>query len=322
VNKNKLQEAGDATVWPGVGFGGCSNTNSADSGRKSQCIGQDALWQWDCRNWTPCVIRHHRFSVALTSGNLESRVPNRTELYLVSPGINPGKRWTHALTKATVASVPHHFKFFIHIHTLTGALAVSNPPLMDRYKPCHRSIRFIKSVGTFFWKQPHALRLQIFVRSCHSSGGYPPASQLGGSGSSPGHVGFVVDKVALAWDFSECFDFPCQFSFHQMLHNHLSSGAGTMGQRVASVPSGLSQSHPTSRKLEKLWILVRMWLWFSDFSLRRFASNMKSTVFWDMMLYSSLTFRSNILLPSSGSKVRRTVTSKYQRETEIHGVTL
>jgi hypothetical protein len=46
-------------------------------------------------------------------------------------------------------------------------------------------------------------------------------------------VRFVVDRVALGQVFSECFGFPCQFSFHQLLHNHphLSSGAGTIGQK-------------------------------------------------------------------------------------------
>jgi hypothetical protein len=41
-----------------------------------------------------------------------------------------------------------------------------------------------------------------------------------------GHVEFVVDKVALRQVFSEYFGFPCQSSFHQLLHNHphLSSG--------------------------------------------------------------------------------------------------
>jgi hypothetical protein len=55
-------------------------------------------------------------------------------------------------------------------------------------------------------------------------------------------VGFVVDKVALAQIFSEYFRFPCQSSFHQTIHNHshLSSGAGTIGQLVAAVPSRLS----------------------------------------------------------------------------------
>jgi hypothetical protein len=35
-----------------------------------------------------------------------------------------------------------------------------------------------------------------------------------------GHVAFVVDKVALGQVFSEYFDFPCQSSFHQILHPH------------------------------------------------------------------------------------------------------
>jgi hypothetical protein len=48
-----------------------------------------------------------------------------------------------------------------------------------------------------------------------------------------GHVGFVVDRVALGHVFSEYFGFPCQYLFHQLLlHNHhnLSSGAGTIGK--------------------------------------------------------------------------------------------
>jgi hypothetical protein len=35
-----------------------------------------------------------------------------------------------------------------------------------------------------------------------------------------GHVGFVVGKVALGQVFSEYFGFPCQSSFHQILHYH------------------------------------------------------------------------------------------------------
>jgi hypothetical protein len=45
-------------------------------------------------------------------------------------------------------------------------------------------------------------------------------------------VGFVVDKVALGQVFSENFDFPCQFSFHQILDHHNHPG------QVADVPSG------------------------------------------------------------------------------------
>jgi hypothetical protein len=33
-------------------------------------------------------------------------------------------------------------------------------------------------------------------------------------------AGFVVDKVALGQVFSEYFGFPCQSSFHQILHHH------------------------------------------------------------------------------------------------------
>jgi hypothetical protein len=64
------------------------------------------------------------------------------------------------------------------------------------------------------------------------------------------HVGFVVNKVALRQVFSEYFGFPCQFSFHQLLHihHHLSSGFGTIGQLVADVPSGLSLTPPYETK--------------------------------------------------------------------------
>jgi hypothetical protein len=60
-----------------------------------------------------------------------------------------------------------------------------------------------------------------------------------------GHVGSVVDKVGLGQVFSEYFGFPCQFSFHRLLHTHqLPSGAGRIGQLVAGVPSGLSLTPP------------------------------------------------------------------------------
>jgi hypothetical protein len=62
-------------------------------------------------------------------------------------------------------------------------------------------------------------------------------------------VGFVVDVVARGKIFSEYFGSPCQFSFHRLLHtHHLSSGAGTIGQLVADVPSRLSLT-PTPKKL-------------------------------------------------------------------------
>jgi hypothetical protein len=33
-------------------------------------------------------------------------------------------------------------------------------------------------------------------------------------------IGFVVDKMALGQVFSEYFGFPCQSSFHHILHHH------------------------------------------------------------------------------------------------------
>jgi hypothetical protein len=67
-------------------------------------------------------------------------------------------------------------------------------------------------------------------------------------GPRSGHVGFVVDKVVLGQVFAEYFGFPCQFSFHRLLHtHHLPSGAGTIGQTVAAVVSGLSLTPPQER---------------------------------------------------------------------------
>jgi hypothetical protein len=50
--------------------------------------------------------------------------------------------------------------------------------------------------------------------------------------------------------------FSLQFSFHRLLHTHqhLSSGAGTIDQTVADVPSGLSLTSPkeTNKNRTKL----------------------------------------------------------------------
>jgi hypothetical protein len=61
----------------------------------------------------------------------------------------------------------------------------------------------------------------------------------------------VVDKVALARVFSEYFGFPCQSSFHQILHHHNHSGQATIGQSVAAVPSGPSWTTPPTKRIKK-----------------------------------------------------------------------
>jgi hypothetical protein len=63
-------------------------------------------------------------------------------------------------------------------------------------------------------------------------------------------VGFVVDKVALGQVFSEYFGFPCQSSFHQILH-HNHPGQATIGQSVAAVPCGPSWTTPPLSELKK-----------------------------------------------------------------------
>jgi hypothetical protein len=61
---------------------------------------------------------------------------------------------------------------------------------------------------------------------------------------------FVMDKTTLGQVVSDNFDFPCQFSFHRLLHAHhyLSSGPGAIGQIVADVPSGLNFTPPQELK--------------------------------------------------------------------------
>jgi hypothetical protein len=80
----------------------------------------------------------------------------------------------------------------------------------------------------------------------------------GGPGFQPrtGLMGIVVGKVTLGQAFSECFDFPCQFSFHRLLHthHHLSSGAAIIGQLVADVSSGLSLTPPHDTKKEVVMV--------------------------------------------------------------------
>jgi hypothetical protein len=88
--------------------------------------------------------------------------------------------------------------------------------------------------------------------------GFPPRRP--GFNLGPGHVGFVVDKVALGQVFSEYFSFLCQLAFHRLLHNHhhrhhyyhLSSGAGTVGQKMAAVQNGLSITPMRKSKKKKI----------------------------------------------------------------------
>jgi hypothetical protein len=77
--------------------------------------------------------------------------------------------------------------------------------------------------------------------------GFPPRRP--GFDPRSGHVGFVVDKVALGQIFSEYFGFPCQSSFHRLLHNHpRSSGTGTIGQQWPTYQLDSVSPHPEKLK--------------------------------------------------------------------------
>jgi hypothetical protein len=57
--------------------------------------------------------------------------------------------------------------------------------------------------------------------------------------------------VALGRVFSEYFGFPRQSSFHQILHHHNHLGQATIGQLVATVPSGPSWTPHTTKRIKK-----------------------------------------------------------------------
>jgi hypothetical protein len=83
--------------------------------------------------------------------------------------------------------------------------------------------------------------------------GFPPRRP--GFYPRSGHVGFVVDKVALRQVFSEFFGFPCKSSFHRLPHNHhLSSGAGTIGQQWPTSQVDSVSPHPEKLKKKKIKI--------------------------------------------------------------------
>jgi hypothetical protein len=68
-------------------------------------------------------------------------------------------------------------------------------------------------------------------------------------------MGSMLDKVALGQVSSEYLGFPCQFSFHRMLHIHLSLGAGTTGPLLVGVPNDSISRPPTNKKWGGLFTL-------------------------------------------------------------------
>jgi hypothetical protein len=106
---------------------------------------------------------------------------------------------------------------------------------------------FSQLMGYIIWNGKVIMNDELLMMQM---AGFPPRHP--GFEPRRGHVGFVVEKVAQGQVFYDYLGFPCQFSFHRLLHthHHLSSGAGTIGQLEADVPSGLSLTPPQETKEE------------------------------------------------------------------------
>jgi hypothetical protein len=80
--------------------------------------------------------------------------------------------------------------------------------------------------------------------------------------------------MALEQFSSEYFDFPCQFSFHQLFHiHHTSSRASIIDQIVVDVPSGLS----LTPRQEKTLRVVCFTLWTFGSSRQLCLSRLESS---------------------------------------------
>jgi hypothetical protein len=99
------------------------------------------------------------------------------------------------------------------------------------------SVVFLKIVTAV--KTSKLTRIELPISCKRLDAGSPP--RWSGFESRSGHVGFIVDKVALRQVFSKYSGFPYN-SFHRLLHTHHHplSGVATIDQIVADVPSGLS----------------------------------------------------------------------------------
>jgi hypothetical protein len=99
---------------------------------------------------------------------------------------------------------------FLSVDTNAGTAPETRPQLFPS-KPC----RIHHSPATLPSHAPQAVRVTGTGGRATAQAGRWPRLEPRSS-----HVGFVVDKVALGHVFSEYFGFPCQSSFHRLLHNH------------------------------------------------------------------------------------------------------
>jgi hypothetical protein len=83
----------------------------------------------------------------------------------------------------------------------------------------------------------------------------PRSSSAGRTSTVTNEQCFMDLIVALGQVCSLYFGFSCQFSFHRLLHTHISSGAGTVGPLATGIAA---LSHSTKIKQENLGRTIRL----------------------------------------------------------------
>jgi hypothetical protein len=93
----------------------------------------------------------------------------------------------------------------------------------------------VKVTASEVWREIEPSAVFMFVTAVFSNMAWCPS----------GYMEFVVDRMPMGQVFSEYFSFPCQFSFHRLLHthNHLSSKANIMSHN--GWHTKWSQAHST-----------------------------------------------------------------------------
>jgi hypothetical protein len=109
--------------------------------------------------------------------------------------------------------------------------------------------------GSAVWhKSVHSMEIHPLNLVAKPGRATAQVSHLCCPGSSPRQLMRDLWRIKWQWTgFSEYFRFIYQFSFHRLLHtHHLTSGAGTIGQLLTDVPSGLSVIPPQETKRKQI----------------------------------------------------------------------
>jgi hypothetical protein len=112
-------------------------------------------------------------------------------------------------------------------------------------------------------------------------------------------------------DFSEYFGFPCKFSFHLLLHTHLSSRDATIDSAVTDVRNGLNLSLRIKNQLTNY--IEQLNIWFCAANI-----NANPSKPWTYSTTSSLKVHNNINLSFASSSATILYTSANVKNTWIY----